>query len=40
MTDTLAPQGEGAACAPTRLYGSFFTATIPNFFGLLFGRGL
>ena len=23
MTDTLAPQGEGAACAPTRLYGFF-----------------
>jgi uncharacterized membrane protein YjgN (DUF898 family) len=23
MTDTLAPQGEGAVCAPTRLYGFF-----------------
>ena len=23
MTDTLAPQGEGAVCAPTRLYGVF-----------------
>ena len=39
MTDTLARKGEGAACAPS-VFTAFFHATIPNFFGLLFGRGL
>ena len=38
MTDTLAPQGEGAACAPTRLYG-FFSCDNSKLFWLVVWTG-
>jgi len=38
MTDTLAPQGEGAACAPKRLYG-FFSCDNSKLFWLVVWTG-